>query len=245
MSEQQNTNVAHQQNNGQPTNTNPYDVATHMVQMRQMINSNLMQENSRLFFLLLALLVGVFIALGNYAIIIKKNTPPYYIPVNSQNQYLAPTPLQEPMYSDEAIKARSIQVSEVLFRYDFTSYIGQINDNRHLFTEKGWESYNTALKNSQTLDMIRNNKMIVKFKPRSAPVILENNKGVLPDGRYAWEVEIAGEVQTQYFNATSRQMVPQNHLATVKMMWVREGIHKYEDGVAIQRYELIYKSPRR
>lgn len=235
---QTNQNVNNQTNNISPEEAQ-YNTSLQLVQLRQMTNANLMQENSRLFVLVFFLIVGVFISLANYAIIIKKNTPPYYVTVNENNQYLEPIPLYEPMYKINEMKVKSMQATEKLMSYNFTDYITQININRPFFSEKGWESYNNALKNSQTLEMIRDNKMIVNFKVRNSPTLIR--EGVLDDGRYAWEFELRGEVQTHRQDPNSRFIVPVNYKAKVKIIWVREGIHKYEEGIAIQRYELVYE----
>lgn len=227
-----------QQNQNKEENLSKYDTALGLVQLRQMLNANLMQENSRLFILVFVLIIGVVIALTNYAIVIKKNTPPYYITVNENNQYLAPIPLHEPMYNENTMKSKTIQVSKILMRYDYFSYLQQINDNRFLFTTDGWDSYKKALENSQTLEMIKQYKMIVKFEPTSAPVLLRH--GTMNDGRYAWEFEMKGNFQTQKQDPQSKMIIPINYEAKVKVLWVREGIHKYEDGVAVQRFELSF-----
>lgn len=211
---------------------------TSIVNSKQMQNINIKQDNSRLFVINILAIILFLLSMLIFSIIYQQKNPPYYIMVNDNNQYLAPTPLIEPMYQENTIKGFALQMAEELVKYDFTDYLSEVNDKRPLFTESGWDSYKHALEDSQTIESIKEYKMIVHFKPLKSPVILK--QGVLPNGVYAWEVEMLGNLQTTKQDVVTKLLEPRNFYAKIKLILTRAEMHKYKDGIAIQRFELTY-----
>ena len=230
--------MSEQNKSTQPTPLEEYETGRSLIKFRQMVNANLMQENRRLFSLLFLLMVAVAVSIGCMYVVQKRNAPPYYVTTNENNQYVAPTPLHEPLYDDNGMKARALRMLQGLMSYDYFNYIQQINEKRYWFTDDGWESYRKALEDSQTLDMINAYRMIVKFKPTKTPEIIR--QGVLKDGSYAWQIEIVGEFMTQRLDPKTNQIEGRRTPAKVNLLLAREGLHKYEDGIAIRQFNLVF-----
>jgi intracellular multiplication protein IcmL len=96
-------------------------------------------------------------------------------------------PLNEPNQSDSAVLQWANQAALASFTYNFVNYKQELQAASGYFTETGWGQFISALRDSNSLETVREKKLIVSAVATRAPIILQ--KGPLL-GRYAWRVQM-------------------------------------------------------
>lgn len=96
-------------------------------------------------------------------------------------------PLNEPNQSDSAVLQWANQAAIAAYTYNFVNYRQELEAASGYFTEDGWSQFIDALKTSNTLQTVREKKLIVSAVATRAPIILQ--KGSLA-GRYAWRIQM-------------------------------------------------------
>lgn len=145
--------------------------------------------------------------------------PEYYITYSKQRDafltgnwrdtsVLKITELLEPNQSDTSVVQWANEAIIDLYTYDFLNYHTQVWDKRRFFTEEGWASFISAIRESKLLEEIRKQKLTV-----SAIVVkqaLLQRKGVL-NGKYSWSIKLPVLVNYQ----SASETVVRRYLATV------------------------------
>lgn len=101
---------------------------------------------------------------------------------------IAPVPPQQ-MYLNEAeVRQWISNTLQTIFIYDFYHYDQQFEQYKKYFSENGWDIYKDFLNNYAAKTNITSNKLFSRVTALEAPRITDS--GPLPDGRYAWWIEM-------------------------------------------------------
>lgn len=122
----------------------------------------------------------------------KQPVPPQYIPLNADGTYIKLDPLSAEK-SEGDVQKFALAAIKSLYKYDYINYSEQIQSASYYFTEEGWNNYLDEYEKSQTLQAVKENKLIVTVKPESIPIVLK--KGLV-DGIFVWEIQT--KVQIMY-----------------------------------------------
>lgn len=120
-----------------------------------------------------------------------RKTPPIYIPIAPTGQIVPTYPLSEPAHKDPEVMEAwvsqwALDGMRHAFTYDYLNFSEQINSAQSYFTYRGWTSFIKGLSESQNFNTVRQQKMIVKFTPKTGPTIL----GVeVREGRLSWVLQ--------------------------------------------------------
>jgi intracellular multiplication protein IcmL len=126
-----------------------------------------------------------------------RKTPPVYISVAPSGQIVPTYPLSEPSNKDPEVMAAWVsqwaqEGARRSLSYDYLNFSEQIDSAQSYFTYRGWDRFTKELTQSQNFNTVQQQKMIVKFTPKSAPQI----KGTTTiQGRLAWAVWLEGSIQ--------------------------------------------------
>jgi intracellular multiplication protein IcmL len=162
-----------------------------------------------------------------------RKTPPVYVPISPSGQVVPTYPLNQPSSADpevmNALVAQwSLEGARRAFSYDYLNYTEQVNTAQSYFTYRGWENFVKSLGQSQNFNTVQQQKMIVKFTPKSAPIITASQ---VRDGRLAWAIQFDGTIQ--YVAHDGHQGFLQNVL--VKMVVVRMSTVDSPKGLGIDQ----------
>lgn len=97
------------------------------------------------------------------------------------------TALNQPNLSNPALLSWVAQASTEVMTFGFNDYRRRLQEASRNFTDRGWESFTSALQNARIIESIEANSQVITAAPRGAPVI--QREGVV-NGQYQWIVQI-------------------------------------------------------
>jgi len=126
-----------------------------------------------------------------------RKTPPVYVPIAPNGQIVPTYALDQPPHQDKNVTEAWVQQWALdgvrhAFNYDYLNYSEQINSAQSYFTYRGWNSFVKGLADSKNFNTVQQQKMIVKFTPKGAPII---KKSTVLDGRLAWALQFDATLQ--------------------------------------------------
>lgn len=126
-------------------------------------------------------LIGIY-----YIYYIYTHPPaPVYFPTSSNGRITPLIPLDQPNMSDQEIKQWANLAIIAAWSYNYVNYRSELEAASEFFTGDGWNTFIGALKSSNNLQAIIDNKFVVSAMATEAPVIKE--KGIV-NGLYSWRV---------------------------------------------------------
>ena len=167
--------------------------------------------------------IAVVASLSVYLFITKPS--PVFFSTDNEWRILPPVSVDQPYLSNPDLLQWVGQALPAAFTYDFLNYNSQQQEVTQYFTSKGWQNLLGQLNNYHIdANSLQKAKMFVNATLTGAPFIL--NQGVLPEGKYAWRVQIPMNVS--YSNG-----VPDRSLVVIALV-VRVSTLDYLDGVGIE-----------
>lgn len=152
--------------------------------------------------MLVLIAIGSLIALSLYLYFTKP--APVYFSTDNEMRVVAPVPLDQPYLSDADLLQWVGRALPTSFTYDFLNYQHEQQDVVQYFTPKGLQNLVGQLNNYHLdFNSLRAGKLFVNATLSGAPFIL--NKGLLPEGKYAWRVQIPMNVS--YSNGIERSLL--------------------------------------
>lgn len=126
-----------------------------------------------------------------------RSTPPVYVPLASNGQVVATYPLSEPSHPNPEVmtgwvKQWALDGARKAFTYDYINFGEQLNESQSYFTYRGWDLFLKGLTNSQNFNTVQQQQMIVKFTPRSVPIIKAQE---VRGGRLTWALQFEGTIE--------------------------------------------------
>ena len=163
-----------------------------------------------------------------------KETPPIYIPINSERKLVETYPLDKPSYPDLKIMEAEVQSwalegARRIFSYDYLNYSEQMSSGQSYFTVRGWNKYLKSLEQSQNLNTVLKQQMIVNFVPMGPPQILESK---IIEGRLAWAVEIPAKIQ---YIAHTESRAGFEQIGKVRLVLLRISLVDSPKGIGIDQ----------
>jgi len=140
-------------------------------------------------------------------------------------------PVNQSYLSEAELRQWVSNALQAIFVYDFYHYSDQLKNNKQYFTEKGWTIYKDFLNNFAAENTVTNAKAFVTSNALGAPVL--GDKGNLPDGRYAWWVQM--QIKINYF---SQKIIMPPQTPTIQALVVRVPTTNNMSAVAIEN--IIY-----
>ena len=114
---------------------------------------------------------------------------PVYFSTDQEWRILAPVPLNKPYLQESDLLQWVSQALPIAFTYDFLHSSEEQKNVAVYFTPKGWQNLLGQLNNYHIdEDALQADKIFVNTQLTAAPFIL--NQGLLPEGKYAWRVQI-------------------------------------------------------
>lgn len=164
----------------------------------------------------------------------SRKTPPIYVAVSPSGQVVPTYPLSQPTNPDEyamhaIVSQWCLEGARRAFSFDYLNYAEQVNTAQSYFTYRGWETFVKSLAQSQNFNTVQQQKMIVKFTPKSAPIITATQ---VKDGRLAWATQFEGSIEYIAHDGQHQGFV-QNVL--VKMVVVRMSTVDSPKGLGIDQ----------
>ena len=184
--------------------------------------------------LLLSLVVTAAL-LSVLAYVIFNPPEPKYFAVTPAGRITPVVPLDQPNLSPSAIVQWAQQASTAAFSYNFVNYRQELQAASQFFTAEGWGYFIKALQNSRNLNTINDKKLVVSSVVTKTPVITWS--GNLPDGSFAWRVQLALLVTYQSPSYLSKQNV------VVSMLIKRVKTIYSARGIGIQSFVVGSDSP--
>lgn len=144
---------------------------------------------------------------------------------------LLPVPVDKPYPTEPDLLQWASDVIPKAFTYDFINYNLQFKNASQYFTPNGLKSYTDQLKMYVDYNTIISGKLFSNAVPTSAPVI--RNKGLLPEGVYAWLIEMS--INLSYSNVNRGNAVS----LLIQAIVVRVPTLNNLSGVAIEKLTVL------
>jgi len=162
----------------------------------------------------------------------------YIDTVKPQDHYFATTAdgrimelksTEDPYMSESALLTWATEAATETMSFGFHDYQRRLQTSSKHFTQRGWETFATALTKNRVIETVQALQQVVSAEPRSAPYIVQ--KGVF-DGKYRWIVKLPLKV-TYRAGTGSRVDNPD-----VTLVIDRVDQLENSDGVAIEQWTL-------
>ena len=131
--------------------------------------------------------IAALVALSIYLFITKP--APIYFSTDKEWRIVAPVSVDQQYLSDADVLQWVARALPAAFTYDFLTYQTEQQNVIEYFTTKGWQNLLGQLNNRHMdYNAMKAGRRFVNAQLTTAPFIL--NEGLLPDGKYAWRVQL-------------------------------------------------------
>lgn len=205
-------------------------------------SSEVIQLRNRFFYIYyrrLSLLFLIAIALSVISILsafyfATKKVPPVYIPVSPDGRLIQSFSVQQPSFPDKEVMDSVVMQWGLdgirkFYTMDYLNYTDQIFEAQPFFSIRGWNRTFKAFENSQNLNTILSQKMIVNMLPMGPPRIIESR---VIDGRLAWAVELPAQLKYVPHDGKSAGFV---QTGVFKMVIIRVALVDSIKGIGIDQ----------
>ncbi len=132
--------------------------------------------------------VAVLALIGIMFFIVNGKKPENrYFATTEDGRLIPMVPLSQPNLSSPALMSWVAQAATEVMTFNFNDYRRRLQESSRNFTQRGWDSFTTALQSSRMMERVEANQQIVTAAPRGAPVI--QSEGLVL-GRYQWVVQV-------------------------------------------------------
>jgi len=154
-------------------------------------------RNSLLIFLLALVLFGVSVSFAY--IFATQPVAPLYIPLKENGAFIELIKIDQPHKPDSEVADFVAKATKKVYTRDYINYTDQLMEAASYFTVNGFNTYIEGLETSQSLDAMKQNKWVLSFTPKQAPILLDKQ---VVNGAYSWVFELPGVIN--YYGAGSR-----------------------------------------
>ena len=180
--------------------------------------------------LFLILMISIILnILGVYFIYYIYSHPPapVYFPTSSNGRIAPLIPLNKPNMTDQEINQWANLAIIASYSYNYVNYRSELEAASQFFTGEGWNTFIGALKSSNNLQAIIDNKFVVSAVATEAPVI--EQKGII-NNVYSWRVRMP--ILVTYQSSTLYSQTP----LMINMLISRESTLNTPKGIGIAQY---------
>lgn len=154
-----------------------------------MLRQNFYRDNYRMLAYFCVLLLFAIMGVMGWIFYERTNKPEQqFYATTSNGKLLKLSPLNRPNLSNAALIDWVLEAATAAYNFNFGNYQEVIQNMKNYFTDKGYENYLSALTDKKVIEEVREKRLVVFAVATGTPVIL--NEGPLPDGIYAWKVQM-------------------------------------------------------
>jgi len=153
--------------------------------------------------------------------------PPVYFPTSYDGRITPLYPLDAPNQSDASVLQWASEAAVDMFTYNYVNWRSELEAGSNFFTDKGWNTFINFLKQSNLIETIVNNKLVVTAEPTLAPYF--SRRGIL-NNRYAWSVQMPLMVTFQSQEKLSHKSY------MISMLITRVPSSTSPSGIAIEQF---------
>jgi intracellular multiplication protein IcmL len=184
----------------------------------------------------IALLLLALLALGLFALIVLLRSitapPPVIFEASPLGQLIVEAPLDTPSIKTNELLNWVAQGMMLANTFNYINYPAVTEAAKVLYTKDGFESYLNALKSTELVNKVVQQKLILKAVPTDAPQLLLEKPFA---GRYMWKIKIP--MRFQYQNVTTDM----SDEAEITLVVMRVPTTQAPNGVLILKYDLDLK----
>lgn len=136
-------------------------------------------------------------------------------------------PLPRPNVSTKALLSWATLAATATFTIDFVNYQENLNNLRPYFTKRGYESYLTSLKETNTIVTINEKKLVLSAVPISQSIVAAEYD---ENDVHTWKIEVP--ITVTYLSVSEEQK--QDKLVTLTIIQVPTS--EAPTGIGIERY---------
>lgn len=136
-------------------------------------------------------------------------------------------PLSDPLLQKAAILSFASEAATDVLTFGFHDYRKRLQASSDNFTQNGWDSFLTALKEASYIKTITENRQVISAIPVSPPVIVAEG---LSDGAYKWSIEVPINLSIESGSQIASRKI------LVKMVVARRSQVKHEKGLGIDQW---------
>jgi len=142
----------------------------------------------KVLFSLGVIIVAIFAIIATSVYLYLTKPKPINFPVYADWRILLAVPEKQPYLTEADLGQWVSNTLQEIFVFNFYQYNMQLEQHKKFFTDKGKQIYVDFLNNYASEKTVTETKIFVLAKAEEAPLI--RDKGELPDGRYAWLVDM-------------------------------------------------------
>lgn len=168
--------------------------------------------------------------------VIKVKTPPQYVQLTEDGRIYPIPPLNMESVSDGEIINFASDSVKWLNTYDFVSWKDQLQVQSSRFTPSGWDSFVQSLVETDNLETVKTQSLVVSARPTKNPYIKQ--KGIASgQNTFVWHVRVPVSISySRPKGDTSQAEIPDQE-GTVSLYISRVPLEVNLKGYAIQIYQ--------
>jgi intracellular multiplication protein IcmL len=129
-----------------------------------------------------------------------------YFATDTQGRIMPITPVDRPIGNNSELGVWITNSIAQAYTFSFANYRQELEAARLNFTPNGWTGFQEALKSSDTLNSVIENKYVLTAAPSGAPVLID--EGHVEGGVYAWKFQVPFVITYQSaIKATSQNLL--------------------------------------
>lgn len=157
-------------------------------------------------YLLIRVIMGLLIALGcsSASNLYLATRPPvnHYFATSGDGRLMQLTPVNRPIGSEAELNTWTANSVVQAYTFSFANYRAEQSAAQKNFTPQGWRSFQLALRESNLLQTVIDERYVTTAAPTGAPVLLDSG---LVEGRYAYKLQMPMVVTYQSSARTTSQ----------------------------------------
>lgn len=149
---------------------------------------------------------------------------PSYFGATADGKVFIMEPLNRPYLNERQLFQWVVEAAVASYTFDFVNYQSDIQEAEVYYTQSGYRQLIKALRDSRTLDDVRNKKLVATAVPSGAPILIEEG---VRNNRYFWRIQVPLKVSYQ----SASEVIPQNLVVT--MVVSRAPVEEKAKGIGI------------
>lgn len=163
------------------------------------------------------------------------DTPPKYVPLTADGKIIPYIDLTKPNKDSGGIIKFAIDAVRDINMYDYINWKEQFNSNQKYFTAQGWNAFLNQFTESNIINTIKMNKIVVSSELLGTPSIVaeaysESTK------RYMWKIDVP--IKIEYHESARDRRGINIQTGIISLTIIRMPINENPEGVGILRYVL-------
>lgn len=164
-----------------------------------------------------------------------KEVPPKYVPLTNEGKIIPYVDLSKPNKDAGGILKFSLDAVADINRYDYVNWKDQFNAFQKYFTPQGWNSYLNQYNESNIINTVKLNRVVVSSELLGNPTIVAEGFSESTN-RYMWKIDIP--VRINYYESAKERQGVNSQTGIISLTLIRVPVNENSEGVGILRYIL-------